>query len=458
MKSTTKRAYVIFALIAAFFVGLGIMMYSFVTHGGEWAANRINGHVFTNRQLTTAGTVYDRNSKVLDSTENGKRIYSDNYYIRLSTLHVVGDSQGYIATGVQTLYRADLIGYNFANGVYDAVKSDKGINIKLTVDADVSSVAYQAMGGNKGTVCCYNYKTGEVLCMVSSPTYDPENKPSNIDTDTSGKYDGIYLNRFISGVFTPGSTFKVVTAICAIENIPDIYERTFTCTGKYHTDDGDVICNNKSGHGTLTFERALNVSCNSVFAELANELGKKKMQETVEALGFNDSVEVSRATTKTSYFDVSKSTSLDLGWAGIGQYTTLVNPCQMLMLAGAIANGGQAAIPYVVSQSSKLGVSETKYNKNIVLSEETANQMKKLLRSNVKNYYGDSKFPNLEMCGKTGSAEVADAKSHAWFYGFSQREDFPYAIVVCLENGGTGYNNAIPVANKVMQSVLSRYS
>lgn len=75
------------------------------------------------------------------------------------------------------------------------------------------------------------------------------------------------------------------------------------------------------------------------------------------------------------------------------------------------------------------------------------------MRSNVKNYYGDSKFPNLEMCGKTGSAEVADKKSHAWFFGFSQSEDFPYAIVVCLENGGTGYYNAIPVANKVMQAV-----
>lgn len=456
MKNTTKRAYVIFALIGAFFIGLGFMMYSFIVHGDEWAANRINSHVFTARQLTTAGTIYDRNGKVLVSTKNGKREYNDNYYVRLSTLHVVGDSQGYISTGVQTLYRSSLIGYNFVNGVYDAVKSDKGVNVTLTIDADISAAAYRAMNGNKGTVCVYNYQTGETVCMVSSPTYDPNNKPRDIDTNTSGKYDGIYLNRAISGVFTPGSTFKVVTAVCAIENIPDVFSRTFTCKGKYHAGSGDVICNNKSGHGKLSFERALNVSCNSVFAELANELGKDKMQKTAKDLGFGTSVNVSKARTKASFFDVSSSSKLDLGWAGIGQYTTLANPCHMLMLAGAIANGGKAVIPYYVSQSAELTDENGRINKNIVLSEDTAAKMKKLLRSDVKNYYGDSRFPNLEMCGKTGSAEVSNGKSHAWFYGFSQRSDFPYAIVVCLENGGTGYTNAIPVANRVMQAVLEK--
>lgn len=456
MKNTTKRSYVIFVLIAAFFVGIAIMIYSFYTNGGTWASNRINRHVFTNRQLTTAGTVYDRNGQVLVKTENGKRKFSDNYYVRLSTLHIVGDSQGYIATGIQTLYRPELIGYNFVNGVYDAVKTNKDVSVKLTVDSSVSQTAYKAMNGNKGTVVVYNYKTGEVVCMVSAPTYDPNNKPSNIDTDTSGKYDGIYLNRAISGVFTPGSTFKVVTAICAIQNIDDIYERTFTCNGKYHTDEGDVICNNKSGHGKLSFERALNVSCNSVFAEIANEVGRKKLQATAQQLGFSDSVTISRAETKKSYFDVKKASSLDLGWAGIGQHTTLVNPCQMLMLAGAIANGGEAKIPYLVAEEgiiSSLGST----NKNINLSSETANKVKKLLRSNVKNYYGDGKFPGLEMCGKTGSAEVMDKKSHAWFFGFSQKDGFPYAIVVCLENGGTGYYDAIPVANKVMQAVYKSY-
>ena len=452
MKNTTKRTYIIIFLIIAFFIGLGIMLYTFMADGDRWVANRANALIYKGGELTVAGTIYDSDGEVLVSTQKGKRIYNSNYYKRVSTLHVVGDSAGYIATGVQTLYRSNLIGYNFIDGIYGTLSSDEGVDIKLTIDADVCAEAYTAMNGNKGTVIVYNYQTGEVICMVSAPTYDPTNKPKDIDTNTTGKYNGVYLNRAISGVFTPGSTFKVVTAICAIENIPDLYSRTFKCTGRKTFGKGDVICNGV--HGSLTFERALNVSCNSVFAELANEVGKDKLTETVRALGFGKNVTISKAKTVRSTFDVSGSTKLDLGWAGIGQYTTLVNPSQMLMFMGAIANGGKAMTPYIVEESSEIVDVKNKVNGNVKLSEETANKVKKLLRSNVKNYYNDNKFPGLEMCGKTGSAEVSNGRSHAWFVGFSQKKNFPYAVVVCLENGGIGYNHAIPVANKVMQKVL----
>ena len=452
MRNTTRRTYIIIFLIVAFFAGLGIMLYGFVSDGDDWVANRANALIYKGGELTVAGTIYDSDGEILVSTENGKRKYNSNYNKRLSTLHVVGDSAGFIATGVQTLYRSNLIGYNFVDGIYGTLSSDEGVDIKLTIDADVCAEAYSAMNGNKGTIIVYNYETGEVICMVSAPTYDPQNKPKDIDTNTTGKYDGIYLNRAISGVFTPGSTFKVVTAICAIENIPDLYSRKFKCTGKKTFGKGDVICNGV--HGTLDFERALNVSCNSVFSELANEVGKDKLTETVRALGFGKNVTISKAKTVRSTFDVSDSTKLDLGWAGIGQYTTLVNPSQMLMFMGAIANGGKAMTPYLVEESSEIVDVKSKVNNNIKLSEETAAKVKKLLRSNVKNYYSDNKFPNLEMCGKTGSAEVSNGKSHAWFVGFSQKKNFPYAIVVCLENGGLGYNHAIPVANRVMQKVL----
>lgn len=453
MRNTTKRAYILFALIAAFFGGLVFMAVSFALNADTWASSRLNEHIYKYRQLATAGTIYDRNGKVLVQTKDGERIYAEDYTVRLSTLHVIGDSQGFISTGVQTVYRPHLIGYNFVDGVYSAVKKGKGNDLTLTIDSAVSAAAYEALGGNKGTIAVYNYKTGAVLCEVSAPTFDPENKPDDIDTDTSGKYDGIYLNRFLSGVFTPGSTFKVVTAICAIENMPDIYKKTFNCTGKYKCGKNQyVICNGV--HGKLNFERALNVSCNSVFAYLAVKLGADNLSKTAKQLGFGSSVKVSGAYTAKSYIDLSKTAKIDLGWAGIGQYTTLANPCHMLMLAGAIANGGQAVIPYVVeTQTTLLPKTGATVNKNITLSAETANKMKKLLRSNVENYYGDNRFPGLKMCGKTGSAEVEGKKSHAWFYGFSADSSFPYAIVVCLENGGIGYNDAVPAANKVLQAL-----
>lgn len=452
MRNTTRRTYIIIFLIIAFFMGLGLMLYGFIADGDTWVANRANTLIYKGGELTVAGTIYDSDGEVLVSTQDGKRKYNPNYNKRLSTLHVVGDSAGYIATGVQTLYRSNLIGYNFIDGIYGTLASDEGVDIKLTIDAEICAEAYSAMNGNKGTVVVYNYETGEVVCMVSAPTFDPQNKPKDIDTNTAGKYDGIYINRAITGVFTPGSTFKVVTAVCAIENIPDLYSRTFKCTGKKTFGKGEVVCNGV--HGKLSFERALNVSCNSVFSELANEVGKEKLTQTVRTLGFGKNVTISKAKTFRSTFDVSNSTKLDLGWAGIGQYTTLVNPCQMLMFMGAIANGGKAITPYIVEESSEIVDVKSKVNTNVKLSEETANKVKKLLRSNVKNYYSDNKFPGLEMCGKTGSAEVSNGRSHAWFVGFSNKDSFPYAIVVCLENGGLGYTHAIPVANRVMQKVL----
>ncbi len=455
MRTITRRTYIVIFLVIAFFAGLGYMLFSFYTEGGTWAAHRANSHIYSGGELTVAGTIYDRDGTALVETKGGDRIFHKDANVRKSTLHVIGDSQGFISTGIQTLYRSDLIGYSFTHGIYKTIRSSNGNDIKLTIDADVSAAAYKAMGGKKGTVLIYNYQTGEIVCMVSAPTYDPTNKPTDIDTDTTGKYDGIYLNRALTGVFTPGSTFKVVTAICAIENIPDIYERTFNCKGKYTTGkgkgDGDVICNGV--HGKVNFERALNVSCNSVFAALAVELGADKLTETVRALGFGKSISLGKISTVKSTFSLSGSTNLDIGWAGIGQYTTLVNPCQMLMFMGAIANGGQAITPCLVDTD---GILSTKgvISSNITLSAETADAVAKLLRSNVKNYYGDSKFPGLEMCGKTGSAEVIGGKSHAWFVGFSQKKNFPYAVVVCLENGGIGYTHAIPVANAAMQALL----
>ncbi len=459
MKTITKRAYAFLALVFAFFFGLGFMFYTFLAEGEQWVTSRYNTHIFSKNGLTVAGTIYDRNGAILATTEDEVRVYNEDESIRKATLHVIGDPSGYIATGVHTAYRANLLGYNIINGIYPILTGSSDSNITLTLDATVCKTAYEAMNGKKGTVIVYNYETGQVVCMVSAPTYDPENKPADISSDAN-KYEGIYLNRAISGVFTPGSTFKTVTAIAAIENIPDIYERTFTCTGKYKTGDGagdgEVICNGT--HGKLSFERALNVSCNSVFAELAIELGPNVMTQTVRDLGFTEGVPVGKTTTVRSSFDVSQSTNLDLGWAGIGQYTTLVNPTQMLLLMGAIANGGTAVNPYIVEESSSLSQVKTTESTAIRLSSETAEQIGNMLRSNVENYYGDSKFPDLEMCGKTGSAEVIGDKSHAWFVGFSQREDFPYAIVVCLQNGGIGYNDAIPVANKTMQSLFSLQS
>ena len=153
----------------------------------------------------------------------------------------MGDSSGYIASGVQSAFKDDITGYSLVDGVYNLKRYGKGNDIKLTLNAEICKVAYEALKGYKGTVGVMNYKTGELICIVSTPTFDVYNKPEDIYTDTSGKYEGIYMNRFFSGLYTPGSTFKVITAASAIENIPDIYEQEFVCKGKIQVGEGYVV-------------------------------------------------------------------------------------------------------------------------------------------------------------------------------------------------------------------------
>lgn len=458
----------LYAFVLVFLCGAGVLFGTLYTNADKWAMRKENRHIFTGGALTSAGTITDESGKILAETKDGQRQYNENKKIRTATLHVVGDAGGYIASGVQTAYKDMLTGYSFLNGVYDIKKYGKGNDLTLTINADLCVAAHDALGKNKGTVGVYNYKTGQIVCLTSNPSYDIANKPEqSIQNDKTGAYEGVYLNRFFQGLYTPGSTFKIITAASALENIPDIKTQSFTCNGKYAVGGGAVICNGK--HGKLDMRKALNVSCNSVFSNIAVQLGTEKLTETAERLEFNTAGSVGNIKLAKSRIQLDHATDLDLGWAGIGQYTTLVNPCHMLTIVGSIPNGGKKTAPYLIEsvqtqngrkiytdKVQKKASEEVEY-----FSPEIADTLKEMLRNNVKNHYGDSLFKNMEFCGKTGTAEVSSEdggkKPHAWFVGFSQRDDFPYAIVVVAENGGGGSSVAIPIASKTMKKVAELY-
>ena len=458
MHNTVKRAFLLLFVVGFFVVGAVVLGFSFFRNSEEWATHRANAHIYSEGQISAAGTVYDSEGVVLAQTKDSQRSYNSDPAVRKATLHALGDTEGFMSTGVHALFESELTGYNIVTGTYYLEKYGIGNDINLTLNSKVCKAAYEALNGRKGTVGVYNYKTGEIICMVSSPTYDPENKPDS-DTMNSDEYKAAYINKFLSASFTPGSVFKIVTSACAIENIPDIYTRTFECDGEYEVGGTAVICNGK--HGKQSFEKALNNSCNSAFAEIAIELGNKKLQNTAEKMGITSSFEVDKVALSKGTADFSKAVDIDLGWAGIGQYTVTANPCMMMTLMGAIANGGTAVQPYYVdSVTTPKGFNvykaKTDYVNGIKLDASTAEKLSELLRSNVVNHYGDSSFPGLEMCGKTGTAEVGDDNTgdNAWFTGFSLREDFPYAVAVLIEDSsGTARQTAIPVANKVLQSI-----
>lgn len=463
MKMITKRGIFLLFLSLAFIVGLVFMTVSLVNNSDTWVMKRFNSHVYNDGTLVGAGTIYDKNDNELVITKEGERLYSDSETTRKSTLHVVGDPKNFISNGVQSVYSARLTGYNLLFGVYNIERYGQGNDLHLTIDKDINDVAYEALDGRKGAIGIVNYKTGDIICEVSSPSYDVENVPDNLDT--SEKYEGVYINRFTDASYVPGSTFKLITAICALENISDINERTWKCNGEYQPSDGIAIeCN--ANHGShINFNDALAQSCNATFAQIAIELGQDKLTKTAKELGIGSSVVISGAIRCYSGVfddDTNNRMATDLlGWTGIGQGNTRIAPVTMLRIVAAIANEGNAPsfnlIKSLASQTGKsLNISLPK-NQTSLMTPEVADAMKKMMRYNVTEHYGEYNYKGLNLCAKSGTAQIDDVDAHniAWFTGFMDDEDHPYAFVVTIENGNSGSQVAGPVARKVLNALVN---
>lgn len=338
MNKLAKRAWFALALAGVLLLGMGVIVVRYFIDSPDWVTFQNSPHVYTDGVMNS-GKIVDRGGAVVLDATNGKS-YADSASLRRSMLHLLGDREGNITPFLLQEYGSELVGFDRINGTYSTGKREG--RMMLTVSADVQRTALAALDGRKGTVGVYNYKTGEILCAVSSPTYDPDDVP-----DVEGNpetYEGVYVNRFLHATYTPGSVFKLVTAAAALDEIPDILSRTFTCEGSAVIGGETIQCNGV--HGTLNFEEALAHSCNVVFGEIAAELGPKTLMRYAEQVGVTRRYSFDGTTTAAGSFDVSDAAESELAWAGIGQYTDQINPCQYMTYMGAIANGGSAAEPY----------------------------------------------------------------------------------------------------------------
>ena len=452
MKKLQKRAIICLFFAVFLIVGTGFYIEQLAVHGGEWVSYPANKHVFTKGRLST-GVINDRDGNVLISnSKDGETEYNEDYQTRCAMVHVTGDAHGNISTGANVIMRDKMVGYNFITGVYSA--SGEGRTVNLTVDSEISKLADDALAGRRGTVGVYNYKTGDIVCMVSSPNYDPYDPPQLSPDDTSATF----MNRFTSTTMVPGSIFKLITSTAVIEEIPDIENWTYTCRGveQYGSYEGDKItC--LEPHGTVTFEEALSHSCNCAFGELAKMVGPEALEKYTEKAGLTNSYNINGIQTKPSTFDFGKS-DVNLAWSGIGQGQDLVNPCSMMVYMGAVANGGKAANPKLIRSiefSNGMPASlPFKTQTEPLISEDTAKKLKSMMRNNVISEYGEYNFPNLNICAKSGTAQPDKTSTpHAWFTGFLDDEEHPYAFIVLVENGGYGTSVAGSVANTVLQAI-----
>lgn len=456
MRKIERRS--IFCLILAGLLGLGLALFCFrfVVDGGDWASYPYNRHLYDNQGRLKGGVILDRDGDILSqpSEDGSGRAYFADADVRRATLHAVGDQAGNIGAGAQTAFADKLSGYNLFTGAYSPLGS--GNYLYLTIDAYLNNIAYQALDGMNGTVGVYNYKTGEILCMVSTPTFDPANPPE-IDPEDP-RWEGVYVNRLLSANSIPGSIFKVITLNAAIENLPDLFSRHWTCTGSTEIGGDAVTC--PYAHGEMDIEDALALSCNGVFGQLAVELGGKTMQKYTEDAGLTTAIKVDGVNTSKGSFRFD-GTDHQLAWAGVGQDQDAMCPINMMLYMGAVANGGKAAMPRLIEKSSTdYGLPTGLYfpkKSSKLIETDTADAIADMMHNNVIETYGQDRFSGMDICAKSGTAEIGGDKApNAWFTGFLRDADTPYAFIVLVEQGGGGASVAGTIASKVLSAAVEK--
>lgn len=449
MNRVASRTMIVFVLVLVLVGGTAFFGVDYALNSRDWVMTSGSPHVYEDNRVAQ-GVITDAEGTLLLSLVD-ERTYSSDELIRRSTMHWVGDRSGNVGSGILKNYAAQIVGYDALSGTYRY--GDAAGQLRLTLNAQIQAAALQAMGNYKGTVAVINYQTGQIVCSVTTPTYDPDNAP-DISSDSSGVFDGVYMNRFLRSAYTPGSIFKIVTLAAALEENADIRLETFTCTGSLEFGPDKVTC--ERVHGEQTLKDAFCNSCNCVFGQLAIRIGRDKMMHYAELFGLTEAISFDGLTTVTGKYDVSSAADQELAWSGVGQYTDLINPCSFLRFVAAVGNDGVAKQPYVVSDvkvSGKATYTAENAQSERMLSVTTAKALQEFMGYNVTAKYGAENFNGLAVCAKSGTAEVGENKRpNAMFAGFVADSDLPLAFIVCIEDGGYGAQICTPVLSKILDA------
>ncbi len=448
MNRLARRAWATVLLTLFLFGGLVTIVVRYFKDSESWYLHQSNSNIYANGTLN-CGLIYDRGGTLLLDSSDG-RAYPEDETLRRATLHLLGDVEGNVPAHMLQHYTNELTGYDLFGGS----DTSGDTRLELTISAQVQKAALDAMAGRKGTVGVYNYKTGELLCMLSTPSFDPE-QPQEVDGTEA--YEGAYINRFLHSTFTPGSTFKLLTAAAAIENIADLDMRTFQCSGSWLAGSEMVTCTKE--HGEIDFNAALTKSCNVTFAQLAVELGADTLTKYVKKIGLEERLNFDGFRTSAGRFDLDGAQTNAVAWAGVGQHTTQINPCQYMTFMGAIANGGTAAQPYLV-KSIAVGEKQTYQAETTqtrqMLTPEGCEKLTASMHQAVVDNYGEYNFAGLYAGAKSGTAERGgDLQPNALFTGFVKDEAYPLAFIVIVEDGGAGSTTCIPIVSQVLNACVA---
>lgn len=313
----------------------------------------------------------------------------------------------------------------------------------LTLDLDIQRAAEAAIGDHEGAVVVMDAKNGDILALASSPKYDPYQMTENASDD-------VYVNKALSA-YPPASLFKVFLAATALDEGIVQPETTFFCNGSYTLSNGQTIsCWKEEGHGFLTFEDALSLSCNPVFVRTAISLGKDRMEESFERWELDKDYLLGYPLNDLSGLDLGAGGEADLANAALGEKGVMMTPVNVAKMINVIASGGLLYTPRIVEKAvDEDGNTVSSYDTALavrVISAETAATVNGMMVKTFEN--GTARSLNLEefkIAGKTGTSETGNV----WIGGFFPYDDPQYTVVILVANGSSGVGDGGPIMKKI---------
>jgi penicillin-binding protein 2 len=374
--------------------------------------------------------------------------------------------------------------------VLQEVSFEPGADVVLTLDMRLQEVAEEALGDRTGAVVAGDPRTGAILAMVSHPSFDPNLFSEGVSPETwkalTESRDHPLTNRALMAQYPPGSTYKIVTAVAALEEGVITKDTPIYCPGHYTVGNRDYRCMKKEGHGWIRFREAVIQSCDVYFYHLGHLLGVDRLAKYAKGFGLGAPTGFDRDQEKSGLIPTSawKRKRFGAPWhagetvvAAIGQGYDLVTPIQQFVMISAVANGGEVVIPQIVERvmgpdGRVLYSFEPRSQGRVPASPSTLRLLREALRGVVHDPRGTgqrARVPGVDVAGKTGTAQVVRIservrerkvavpyrhRDHAWFICFAPVEDPRIAVVVVVEHGGLGGLEAAPIAQRVIQAFM----
>ncbi|NLZ81588.1 MAG: penicillin-binding protein 2 [Clostridiales bacterium] len=411
------------------------------------------------------GPIFSNNNEILAETIISDGVETRYYPYGSLFSHIVGYAD-YGKSGIEQFTNFGLLSSDISileKMVHDfsGIKDD-GNKVITTLDLELQQVAYEALGNKQGAVVAIDPSTGKILAMVSKPDFNP-NKIAAIlsETGTENAEETFLLNRTTQGLYPPGSTFKIVTALAYMRENPDTYKDfLYTCDGVLEVGDYSIRCYNGKAHGEVDLKEAFAKSCNGAFASMGLSLDLDSFKLLSDSLLFNKDLPLSLPYKNSSFVLKSGDSDWEILQSSIGQGKTMITPIHNALLAATIANNGTLMKPYFLDRIENYhGDLVEKYLPETfaqLMSIEETIMLTEYMQASVEEGTGYGlKGASYTAAGKTGTAEhTQNGNPHAWFIGFAPVTNPVIAISVIVENAGTGSEYAVPIAKKIMDAYL----